>query len=97
MTRQSHTRSQVTAYHAGAQALVCCSRGLGLLASPDGVESQRPETTKVFHKNTFLVGDHLRDITRHHVIIVTKLSSSAQVGHLCAGWPAACNAAGALA
>ena len=55
-----------------ARKLVCCSRGLGLLTSPDGVESQRPETTKVFHKNIFLVRDHLRDITRHHVIVVTK-------------------------
>ena len=57
----------------GAQAYVCCSRGgLGLLTSPVGVESQRPETTKALHNNRFLVRDHLRDITRHHVIVVTK-------------------------
>ena len=63
---------------------VCCSRGLGLLTSPVGVESQRPETTMAFHKKRFRVRDHLRDITRHHVIVVTRvpsLSSSAQVGH----------------
>ena len=51
---------------------VCCSRGLGLLTSPVDVESQRPETTMAFHKKRFRVRDHLRDITRHHVIVVTK-------------------------
>eukprot|EP00966_Prymnesium_polylepis_P150325 3472428-Prymnesium_polylepis.1 len=50
---------------------VCCSRGLGLLTSPVDVESQRPETTMGFHKKRFRVRDHLRDITRHHAIVVT--------------------------
>ena len=70
-TRQRHTA--IMHIMPGAQAYVCCSRGgLGLLTSPVGVESQRPETTMGFHKKRFRVRDHLRDITRHHVIVVTK-------------------------
>jgi hypothetical protein len=71
-TTEPHTIASYIQHIMPARKLVCCSRGLGLLTSPDGVESQRPETTKVFHKNIFLVRDHLRDITRHHVIVVTK-------------------------
>jgi hypothetical protein len=74
-TRERHDRAthdRKLQHIMPARKLVYCSRGLGLLTSPDGVESQRPETTKVLHKNNVFVRDHLRDITRHHVIVVNK-------------------------
>ena len=71
-TTEPHTIASYIQHIMPARKLVCCSRGLGLLTSPVGVESQRPETTKALHNNRFLVRDHLRDITRHHVIVVTK-------------------------
>ena len=90
-TTEAHTIMHIMP---GAQAYVCCSRGgLGLLTSPVGVESQRPETTKAFHNNRFIARDPIGVIS--HVITsssLPSLSSSAQVGHPSAAlrWLAFC-------
>eukprot|EP00966_Prymnesium_polylepis_P039895 926418-Prymnesium_polylepis.1 len=90
--RATHDRVRELQYiMPGAHAYVCCSRGLGLLTTPVGVESQRPETTKAFHKN--LVRDPICVIS--HVITSSSLpswSSSARVGHPSAAlrWLAFC-------
>jgi hypothetical protein len=94
-TRERHDRGTHD-YLCRARKLMCvgCSRGgLGLLTSPVGVESQRPETTKALHNNRFLARDPIGVIS--HVITsssLPSLSSSAQVGHPSAAlrWLAFC-------
>ena len=91
-TRQSHRRT--IAY---AVVCVCCSRGLGLLTSPVGVESQRPEITKAFNKNSFVC---VIICVISHVITSSSLPSLSPIRKLdiqsarsALGWPCAIRAA----